>query len=347
MTGVDGRLLGLTHFNPNPLAHQSSPTTQQVRADLGLVGTLAKGPDGSIMVGSTIAGTSSHAIGMVSFHIDGVNRSADSLMIPPPPPGLPVSMAEELSRLRTQVQEHRAHQETPPVSRSRERCRRRNAAHPTQTADTAKASAFTRIGPLGRLDASGSIHLEPRHQSNSHHDPSGDGQARRTLHPETNATASSARSRSRGEWTQTEVAPRTDDRRNSAGNSHGYPVGSQDHQDDRYTTRSEGQRHEDRAKGVAVQSRQCLPGHSVSRSQQRSPGHSAHNSQRHPPRQSTGPSQAPREDSQGLLPEERCKVRSSGGALTVVNTRTGERTTYRVTQHQMVPPPQERKTRRH
>lgn len=46
-----------------------------------------------------------------------------------------------------------------------------------------------------------------------------------------------------------------------------------------------------------------------------------------------------REDSQGLLPDEKCEVSSGGGALTVVNTRTGERTTYRVAQKHKVSPP--------
>lgn len=55
-------------------------------------------------------------------------------------------------------------------------------------------------------------------------------------------------------------------------------------------------------------------------SQQRSAKHSA------------GPSRACKEDRQGLLPEEKCEVSSGGGALTMINTRTGKRTIYRVAQ---------------
>lgn len=230
MTSTDGRPLGLAFFDPNILAHQFSPTTHQVRADLGLVGTLTRGPDGSMTVGSTVAGTGSRAMGTASFHINGINRTAASLTVPPPPPDLPVSMAKELLRLRTQVQELQAHQGGPPVSTSRERRWRRNAAHPTQTADIARASTFTRLGPLSRLDVSGRIHLESRCRTDPHDEAYGDGHASRTLLLETSAMASSAHSKSRGR-TRTEVIPRIGNGGSGAGNFH-HPTGSQGQQDD-------------------------------------------------------------------------------------------------------------------
>ncbi|KAI8524670.1 hypothetical protein RHMOL_Rhmol13G0166000 [Rhododendron molle] len=45
-----------------------------------------------------------------------------------------------------------------------------------------------------------------------------------------------------------------------------------------------------------------------------------------------------KEDSQGLLPNERCEVSNGGGTLTMVNTRTGEMTTYWVTHQERVSP---------
>lgn len=146
------------------------------------MGNLARGPDGTVMVGSTVAGTSNLIVGAALFHINGVNRMVGSLNpIPLPPLELSVSMAKELLRLRTQVQELQERQGAPPVSRSREQCQRRNAVHPSQTVDTSRASTFTRLGPLCRLDANGCIHLESRHRMTSRNEPSGDSRTRRLL----------------------------------------------------------------------------------------------------------------------------------------------------------------------
>lgn len=330
MTGADGRLLGLAHFDSNPLAHHPSQ-----RTGLGLTGTPTGGPGDSRAAGSTIPGLSSQAIGTATLHMDGVNRSAASLIVPPPPLELPVSMAEELLRLRTQVQELQTNQRVPPVSRSRERRRRRNVSQPTQTADTVRVSAFIRLGPLCRIGASGRVHLESRRRTDPRSDASGNGRIRRTLFPETSATASSARSRSRGRQERSEGVLRISDRGNGTGNPIDLPVGSQGHQDNQGMNRSPGRRYEDPERETATRFRQRSPGHSTSRSLHQ-PRQFDQDHQRRSPRQSAGWSRPLEEDSQGLLQEERCKVSIGGGALTVVNTRTSERTTYRAAQCPLV-----------
>lgn len=207
--------------------------------------------------------------------------------------------------MRTQLRALQECQGAPSISRSRDRRQQRNATHQAQMTDTVRASAFKRLGPLCRLDANGRIHLESKRAA-SRNEQSADGRTRRALLLETSTMVLSAQTKGSKEGRPAVGTTRRTDRRGNVAESSHHPSRSPNRRDDRHEARSGDRRNEDHGKSVRTQS------------QHRSMMHSA------------APSRVYKEDSQGLLPEERCEVSNGGGALTVINTRTDERTTYRV-----------------
>lgn len=109
-------------------------------------------------------------LGLLHSAIDGLTHMVGS-MAPPPPPTLSVDTAIKLLRLRTQmdaIQQAQGVLAVSTSSRSREHhCRRSRVNFPSPRDDTARALAFSRLGPLCRIDGVGRIHFEPWHETNT------------------------------------------------------------------------------------------------------------------------------------------------------------------------------------